>query len=220
MAGGGDGSKNPGGSARDRRAHFSRASAGFLSPGTGKPPRALVRNARQTESQVSQTERSMRGPAPTPNVVKLLRGNPGKRAIRPEPQPEIPPTVPEPPEFIVGFAREEWVRLAGELWRLRLLTVADLMVFSGYCQAFARWKSAELALAKIAERDPVTDGLLVKGASGDPTINPLLRVSSQAAQNMVHFAGHFGLSPAARARIAAGPYGDGGGPSKFDGLLA
>jgi hypothetical protein len=30
----------------------------------------------------------MRGPPPTPTFLKLLKGNPGKRRINPEPVPE------------------------------------------------------------------------------------------------------------------------------------
>jgi len=157
--------------------------------------------------------RGPRGPAPTPNVVKLLRGNPGKRAIRPEPQPEIPPQVPEPPPILSGPARAEWVRLAGELWRLRLLSVADLMPFAAYCQAFARWRAAEEALERLGQQ------LVVRGTSGDPIANPLLRISRQAAADMVHFGAHFGLSPSAWARIASGAWHDPGG-GKFGDLLA
>ena len=37
----------------------------------------------------------MPGPRPTPNYLKLLRGNPGKRKLnKHEPQPQIPPSRP------------------------------------------------------------------------------------------------------------------------------
>jgi len=156
----------------------------------------------------------MPGPPPTPTVVKLLRGNPGHQKLnKAEPQPELPPAVPEPPPILTGHARAEWIRLAPELYRLRLLTVADLMPFAAYCQAFGRWRAAEAALEQLGQH------LVVRGTSGDPIANPLLRISRQAADDMVRFAGHFGLSPAARARIAAGVWHE-PGASKFDGLLA
>jgi phage terminase small subunit len=48
--------------------------------------------------------------------------------------------------------------------------------------------------------------------------NPLVAIAANAANDMLRFAGEFGLTPLARSRIAAG-----GGyeppPSKFDGLL-
>jgi len=157
----------------------------------------------------------MPGPPPTPNVVKLLKGNPGKRRIGREPEPEIAADVPEPPSFLTGYAQDEWWRIAEELRRLKLL---DVMPLAAYCVAYARWRQAEEALAKMGEKDPVTAGMLIKGSLGDARVNPLVRVAASAADAMVSFAGHFGMSPAARARISAG-VGYEPPPSKFDGLL-
>jgi phage terminase small subunit len=84
----------------------------------------------------------MRGPPPSPNVIKLLRGNPGKRRIADEPKPQIPECVPEPPLFITGYAADEWYRVAPELHVLGLLTVLDVMPFAAYCQAYHHWRTA------------------------------------------------------------------------------
>jgi phage terminase small subunit len=46
----------------------------------------------------------------------------------------------------------------------------------------------------------------------------MVRIAANAAEAMVSFAGHFGMSPAARARIAAG-VGFEPPPGKFDGLI-
>ena len=163
----------------------------------------------------------MSGPPPTPNVVKLLKGNPGKRRIGREPEPEIAADVPEPPSFLTGFAADEWWRVAPELYRLKLLTVVDVMPLAAYCVAYARWRQAEEALAKMGEKDQVTGALLITSSLGDARVNPLVRVAASAADAMVSFAGHFGMSPAARARISAGVgYEPPPGGGKFDGLLA
>ena len=154
-----------------------------------------------------------------PTQLKLLRGNPGKTKIRPEPMPELPPEPPAPPDYLNGKAREEWLRIINELYRLRLVTTLDLNVLAAYCTAFARWHTAELTLAKIADKDPATNGLLIKSPAGGPIPNPLVRMAARAAQDMVSYAGQFGLSPLARARIAAGVY-ENKPTSKFDGLLA
>jgi hypothetical protein len=51
-----------------------------------------------------------------PTQLKLLRGNPGKRAIPPEPQPLRPDEIPDPPNFLLDDAKDEWRRLgAGAL---------------------------------------------------------------------------------------------------------
>jgi phage terminase small subunit len=44
-----------------------------------------------------------------------------------------------------------------------------------------------------------------------------VKIAANAAKDMLRFAGEFGLTPVARARIAAGVYAQPNG--KFDGLL-
>jgi phage terminase small subunit len=56
----------------------------------------------------------MPGPPPTPSVIRLMRGNPGKRAFnRHEPRSAIADAVPEPPDWLdAGYACDEWGRVA------------------------------------------------------------------------------------------------------------
>jgi P27 family predicted phage terminase small subunit len=133
-------------------------------------------------------------------------------------EPERPAEPPYCPDFLVGHARAEWDRIAGGLHRLGLLSQLDVMPLASYCVAYARWREAEELLAEMAARDQVTSGMLVKNQSGDARINPLAKISRLAAADMVRYAGEFGFSPAARARIAAGP-GSAQPASKFDGLF-
>jgi P27 family predicted phage terminase small subunit len=160
----------------------------------------------------------MRGPPPTPLHLRLLKGNPGKRALRPEIEPASEPECPAPPPFVTGYAADEWWRLGPELHRLGLLTVLDVAALAAYCVAYQHWRTAEEKLAEMAARDPVTSGLLIKSTVGDARRNPLIAIARAAAADMVSWAGEFGMSPAARSRIAAG-VGPPPGPGKFDGLL-
>jgi P27 family predicted phage terminase small subunit len=162
----------------------------------------------------------MRGRRPLPTHLKVLRGNPGQRRLPThEPQPTIPDEIPDAPEFLEAYARDEWRRIARELSRLDLLTVADVNPLAAYCQAYARWRMAEEALAEMKKRDPLLSALMIRTRNGTPMQNPLVGTAARAASDMVRYAAEFGLTPSARARIAAGPHGDGGG-SKFSGLLA
>jgi P27 family predicted phage terminase small subunit len=92
------------------------------------------------------------------------------------------------------------------------------MPLAAYCGAYGRWRIAEETLAGIAANDPVMSGLLVRSPDGNARINPLVRIAAKAAEDMVRFASEFGMTPAARSRIAAGVCGlpDAG---KFSGLL-
>jgi len=156
-----------------------------------------------------------------PTHLKVLRGNPGHRAL-PESQlePTKPAQIPDAPAFLLGYACDEWYRIAEELHRLNLLTVVDIIPLAAYCDAYARWRTAVSALAEMAKRDPALSGLMIETRNGTPIQNPIVVIAAKAANDMVRYASEFGLTPSARARIAAGPYGDGGGHSKFSGLLA
>jgi P27 family predicted phage terminase small subunit len=70
----------------------------------------------------------------------------------------------------------------------------------------------------MAKHDQATDGLLIKAADGNARTNPLARIAADAARDMLRYAEQFGFSPAARARILAGPFEPPGG--KFGDLLA
>jgi P27 family predicted phage terminase small subunit len=140
--------------------------------------------------------------APTPTMLRVMRGNPAKRPLPVgEPAPTQFEQVPEPPAILGVAAEREWRRLAPELMRLGLLTVADIAMFTGYCQTFGRWYEAEE---------------LLKQGCDHPTV--WLNVADKASREMRQYAGEFGLTPCSRTRLAgvdvAKP------PSKFEGLLA
>ena len=92
------------------------------------------------------------------------------------------------------------------------------MPLAGYCASFARWKTALETFDRVAANDTVMHGLLVKGSEGQPRANPLVRIASEAAADMLRFASEFGFAPAARSRIAAGVGGQTSN-SKFGDLL-
>jgi P27 family predicted phage terminase small subunit len=130
---------------------------------------------------------------PVPFPLKVLRGNPGKRPMKPEPQPQQLPDVPDPPPFITGYAADEWWRTAPELHRLGLLTRIDVPALAAYCHAFGQWRMAAESLAKMRANDPIMNGLIIKTKYGDATA-------------------------VARTRLAAGGFAP-PSPGKFDGLF-
>ncbi len=133
-----------------------------------------------------------RGPAPKPTRLKVLAGNPGKRALnRHEPQPT--PGVPPCPVQLSEEAKREWKRISKELDRLGLLTVLDRAALSAYCQAWGRWIEAEERLRQ--------HGVIVKSPNGFPVQSPYLAVANKAMAQMGKLLVEFGLSPASRARI-------------------
>lgn len=151
----------------------------------------------------------MRGRKPKPTHLKLVTGNPGKRRLnRAEPKLEAG-GVPQPPAELSSDARNEWRRVARQLHQAGLLAGLDRAALAAYCQAYARWRAAERALAVMAEKDPVTAGLLIKTSNGNAIQNPLVGIANKAAAAMVRFAAEFGMTPSARSRIEVAPHDDG-----------
>ena len=135
-------------------------------------------------------------------------------------EPQQAPHIPEPPYYLSGYAIDEWCLVAGELYRLGLLTVVDTAALAAYCQAFNKWRLAEEALKKMADRDPVMHGFVIKRLNGEAAHNPLVSQARRAAQDMLRLSAEFGFTPAARARIAMGVGVGGPIDAKFGDLLA
>lgn len=162
----------------------------------------------------------MKGRKPTPTHLRLLQGNPQRKPVNTgEPMPTPLLEAPPPLAFIEAYAAEEWQRLAPELQRMGLMTIVDSGPFGAYCVAYARWRTAEEALALMAAKDPVMRGLIVRGKHGTAMENPLVYTSRRAAQEMLRFAAEFGFTPAARSRIHSG-VGGLAPVSKYGDLLA
>jgi P27 family predicted phage terminase small subunit len=155
----------------------------------------------------------MRGRKPTPTHLKLVRGNPGKRRLNAaEPAPGR--VLPAPPPELSRDARIEWDRVAGELHRIGVLSGIDRAALAAYCQAYGRWIVAERAIAKMAERDQLTEGLMIKTTNGNAVQNPLVGTANKAMADMVRYAAEFGMTPSARSRIS-GQGGESGAPEGF-----
>ncbi|HET7232706.1 MAG TPA: phage terminase small subunit P27 family [Longimicrobium sp.] len=135
-----------------------------------------------------------------PAVVNEVRGNPGKR--KPKPSPDLPAGAPECPAHLKGGARREWLRIVPQLEAAGLLAEVDGTALALYCVAFARWERAERELVK-------TGGEVVRSPTNDyPIQNPWLAVSNKATEQIHKYLAEFGMSPAARMRVAFKNNGD------------
>jgi len=135
----------------------------------------------------------MPGPRPTPTKLKLLRGNPGKRAIN-EHEPEPPVEILPVPDHLSDGAKAEWEVMAPLLAPMGLLTTIDRTTFEAYCTIVARWREAEDALKKT--------GPVVRAPSGYPMQSPYYTIANQSLSQMRAYLAEFGLSPASRSRIS------------------
>ncbi|RJQ29204.1 phage terminase small subunit P27 family [Candidatus Parcubacteria bacterium] len=140
----------------------------------------------------------MPGRKPIPTNMKLLKGNPGKRALNEnEPKPEI--EIPDPPRFLTGYALEEWHEITPILYRLGLVSKPDRAALAAYCQAFQRWAEAEEQLTGLDGRQ----NLLTQDTSGNIRKSPLVNIAHEAMDQMRRFLVEFGMTPSSRAKAVA-----------------
>lgn len=139
-----------------------------------------------------------RGPKPTPTVLKLLRGNPGKRAVNTrEPKPAVSKRLPQPPSHLGKLAKQEWRRIVPELHRLGMLTSIDRNELARYCELWARWREAN---------DVVVDqGMTFTTDKGYVCQRPEMTLSLRLSAELRRLADAFGLNPSARSRIDVRP---------------
>lgn len=152
------------------------------------------------------------GRNPNPTQLKILSGNPGKRPI-PTNEPKPVAASPDPPPHLKGEALAEWNRLAPELAKLGLLTVADRPFLVVFVEA---WAAYRVAAGILAEQGP-----LVKSAreDGQYVKNPAAQVARDQADIMLRYGSRFGLSPSDRVRLAVKPDDD-GGTGDLSGILS
>lgn len=137
-----------------------------------------------------------RGRKPKPTARKKAAGNPGKRAINDD-EPDFGLVIDiDPPEWILGEAREMWLRVTPPLLAQKVLQVTDLHNVEGFCMAYSNWRASAVHIA--------THGIVMEGATGGPIKNPALTALAEAAKQMVTFGAMLGLDPASRQRLTGG----------------
>jgi P27 family predicted phage terminase small subunit len=136
----------------------------------------------------------MPGPAPKPTALKILEGNPGKRALN-DREPSYPTamTNAKPPAFLNRDGKKYWNETAPLLIAQGVLTEVDLASFALVCQAWGRYVDVEKKLAKMS--------LVIKTTNGNIIQNPLLAVANRAFDQYRAMATEFGLTPSSRSRI-------------------
>lgn len=137
----------------------------------------------------------LRGPAPQPTALKVIRGNPGKRPLNArEPKPQaIRPTMPPEVRDNKRAARE-WRRLCPILERMKILTEADGIALAGLC----------IAVAEESECQSKIDGsglLIETKRTGMIRLNPLIQLRELARRRRDRLLREFGFSPSSRSSL-------------------
>lgn len=140
----------------------------------------------------------MQGRKPKPTVLKVIAGNPGKRAL-PKNEPKISlDTDAKCPTRLSGEARREWGRIAPVLRDAGLLTKVDRSALTLYCEAHELYLRAK----GFVDAEALT---IVVGEYGDQKPTPYLSIMNKQADRMRQLLVEFGMTPSSRSRVQVSP---------------
>lgn len=147
----------------------------------------------------------MAGRKPKPTMLKLVTGNPGKRAL-PKHEPQFRQGVGQPPETLDSVGMQCWKRLSILLDRTGVLTQPDELALERMCDAYADVQACKA----LIERDGRTYTTI--GTDGNKLIkqNPAVGQLRAADALFKSYLVEFGLTPAARSKVHAIPDDDAG----------
>ncbi len=134
--------------------------------------------------------------------MKMLEGNPGKRALNSaEPQPDK--ISPEMPKGMDKAAQREWKRIVPKLLKLGLLSEIDGKALASYCDACAIIEGARKEIKINGQyyvthfTDKRTGEVVVGEIKTNPAVNDLLKATMMKKSIEIEF----GLTPASRAKL-------------------
>lgn len=136
---------------------------------------------------------SRAGRKPKPTHLKVIQGNPGKRAL-PKGEPKPLAGKPTCPSHLDAEAKREWRRMVRDLEAMGLLTKVDRAALALYCQAWARWVKA---VGQIEAH-----GEVVETGNGSVKLSPWVTVANTASKEMRALLVEFGLTPSSRSRVS------------------
>ena len=144
----------------------------------------------------------MPSPRPKPTALKLISGNPGKRALnKREPKPNR--EVPSCPAHLADASKVAWGRLCVLLDRMGVLTEADALALERLCDCYAEILECRELIARDGR---VYSSAATGGEEGDPPrmlmkANPAVAMLADADRRFKGYLVEFGLTPAARSKV-------------------
>jgi P27 family predicted phage terminase small subunit len=136
------------------------------------------------------------GPRPEPTKLKLIKGNPGKRALNRN-EPEPPKGVPAPPEELCARAKQEWYVFARLIDDMGIMTLGDGYALARMCEVYAELLRVEQFL-----RD---EGCVVESVTRDGGLlyraRPEVGIRSDCETKFKAYLQEFGLTPSSRSKI-------------------
>lgn len=131
--------------------------------------------------------------ARVPTVLKMLRGNPGRRPLNVlEPVPgALSPACPK--ELTDDVARKEWRRTIAPAVRIGQITAADRVLAIVHCELWAAYRAQ---LLEASGRQ-----VLAVGANAYPTPNVARGMSNTTVTLLIKVDIELGLTPVSRSKV-------------------
>ena len=136
----------------------------------------------------------MRGRKPAPTHLKIIRGNPGKQAIK-KTEPKPSGREPNMPDVLQGEALVEWHRISDVLRAMGCFKAADRAGIP-FASAWADWHNAAKNLNEMVHP------LAYRGEA--ITVHPYYRIKQMAEERLLKAAAELGCTPSARWRLKVG----------------
>jgi phage terminase small subunit len=164
----------------------------------------------------------LRGPAPTPTVIRKLNGNPSRRPF-PENEPQYVSGVPDRPKGMSPGARKIWDQLVSEMAASRVLRLVDALALAQLCEDQAMLDELRHGVFAM-KREIVKQARKQKRAIPGGALQHLSRTieGRRTLSTMKELGGQiiiqrreFGLSPSSNSRVSAA-----GGADNMDSLEA
>lgn len=144
-----------------------------------------------------------------PTALKLIAGNPGKRALnKQEPDPQYLADM-TPPQWLPKAAVLVWEEMAPQAAAAKVLTTIDVQAFAMGCVAVAEYRKA----AARVDSDGSIKAKHERNEEGEVVVvgehlNPWAGAQSMYFKQALAMFTQFGMTPRARTGIALQPQGD------------
>lgn len=142
-----------------------------------------------------------------PTALKLIQGNPGKRALsKSEPEPDYLNDL-TPPIWLSLEGKRVWGREAPLQRQSRMLTVIDATAFGRWCEDQAGYEQMTSELVGLRDLAVAEVCPEARAKLANRVMN-LQNCISMYCKRLAAVDREFGRTPAARTRISTQPQGD------------
>jgi len=142
-----------------------------------------------------------KGRKKTPTKIKEMQGTVEKsRSIENEMVVDQVSVLPEIPEWLSEIGKHEFTKVTTQLFNLGMLYTVDLKLVEAYANEISLYIECEM---KLRKENRIDEFLSSEGSLLRRQASPLLKIKNDSLNNSLKLAAQFGLTPVARASIAA-----------------